>query len=278
MTLPAPSRQCESNSSRRGKGTDGAANPVLHDVGWRPAGLFPHRQRPTSRAHAALVRAPRTRPRQPGHAPHDARARASSHAATVRRTRHWPVAARWHRHRIRPLVQDLETVVDAAEFDRFILFGLSQGAAQAIAYAARHPERVASHSLWRLCTRHASSRQPGEAKGDASSSRAGWCARVGAATKNRTGSSSRRSSSRTAPSMTHHSLNEMQRVATTPEIAAQFMLTRRQRRCQDLLPQVKVPTLVVHAFGDRGCPVRSARKSLPEYQARNLCPWTAATI
>ncbi len=39
-------------------------------------------------------------------------------------------------------VSDLECVIDAAQFDRFALLGLSQGAAFAIAYAARHPERV----------------------------------------------------------------------------------------------------------------------------------------
>ena len=39
-------------------------------------------------------------------------------------------------------VRDLEAVVDAARFERFALLGLSQGAAFAIAYTARHPERV----------------------------------------------------------------------------------------------------------------------------------------
>ena len=45
-------------------------------------------------------------------------------------------------------VRDLETVIDAAGFDRFALFGLSQGAAFSVAYAARHPQRV-SHLI--LC-------------------------------------------------------------------------------------------------------------------------------
>jgi pimeloyl-ACP methyl ester carboxylesterase/DNA-binding CsgD family transcriptional regulator len=45
-------------------------------------------------------------------------------------------------------VRDLEAVVDAAGFERFALFGLSQGSAFSIAYAARHPERV-SHLI--LC-------------------------------------------------------------------------------------------------------------------------------
>ena len=39
-------------------------------------------------------------------------------------------------------VGDLEAVVQAMGLRRFPLFGMSQGAAVAIAYAARHPERV----------------------------------------------------------------------------------------------------------------------------------------
>ena len=39
-------------------------------------------------------------------------------------------------------VEDLECVVDCAGLDRFDLLGISQGAAVAIAYAVRHPERV----------------------------------------------------------------------------------------------------------------------------------------
>ena len=39
-------------------------------------------------------------------------------------------------------LSDLETVVDAAGLARFTLLGMSQGAAIAIAYAVRHPERL----------------------------------------------------------------------------------------------------------------------------------------
>jgi DNA-binding winged helix-turn-helix (wHTH) protein/pimeloyl-ACP methyl ester carboxylesterase len=39
-------------------------------------------------------------------------------------------------------VQDLETVVDDLGLERFPLLGVSQGGAVAVAYAARHPERV----------------------------------------------------------------------------------------------------------------------------------------
>ena len=39
-------------------------------------------------------------------------------------------------------VRDLEAVVDAERLERFSLLGISQGCAVAIAYAARHPDRV----------------------------------------------------------------------------------------------------------------------------------------
>lgn len=39
-------------------------------------------------------------------------------------------------------VTDLESVVDALDLQRFPLFGMSQGAAVAVEYTARHPERV----------------------------------------------------------------------------------------------------------------------------------------
>ncbi|MGB8331046.1 MAG: alpha/beta fold hydrolase, partial [Polyangiales bacterium] len=41
-------------------------------------------------------------------------------------------------------VTDLGTVIEAAELDRFPLLGISQGAAVAAAYAARHPDRVSA--------------------------------------------------------------------------------------------------------------------------------------
>lgn len=45
-------------------------------------------------------------------------------------------------------VSDLETVVDALGLRRFALLGPSQGAAVAVAYAARHPERVSRLVLY----------------------------------------------------------------------------------------------------------------------------------
>ena len=45
-------------------------------------------------------------------------------------------------------LMDLHAVVEAARLDRFVLYGASQGAAIAIEYAARHPERVSHLVLY----------------------------------------------------------------------------------------------------------------------------------
>ena len=45
-------------------------------------------------------------------------------------------------------MDDLETVVDAAGIDRFVLLGVSQGCAVSVGYAVRHPERVSRLMLF----------------------------------------------------------------------------------------------------------------------------------
>jgi pimeloyl-ACP methyl ester carboxylesterase len=148
------------------------------------------------------------------------------------------------------LVQDLETVVDAAKFDCFILFGLSQGCAQAIAYAARHPDRVSHLILYGGFSRGMLRRDNPQKQAQALDLarglvRAGWGSHEESHRQFFT--------SQFIPDGTtadFHSLNEMQRVATTPEIAEQFLLTNANIDVVALMPQVKTPTLVLHSKHD----------------------------
>ena len=73
-------------------------------------------------------------------------------------------------------VADLESVVDAAGLDRFALLGISQGAAVALAYAARHPERVTHLVLYGGYGAGASSEDRTSAAEEAliAAIRAGW--------------------------------------------------------------------------------------------------------
>ena len=76
-------------------------------------------------------------------------------------------------------VDDLELVVDAVGLDRFPLLGVSQGWAVAIAFAARHPERVSrldpcgSYARGRL-VRATTDEQRREAALDLEVARIGW--------------------------------------------------------------------------------------------------------
>src|ERR1041384_671089 len=56
-------------------------------------------------------------------------------------------------------VRDLEAVVDSLHLDRFPLFGMSQGGPIAIAYAARHPEKVSHLILYGSYSRGLSKRE-----------------------------------------------------------------------------------------------------------------------
>lgn len=59
-------------------------------------------------------------------------------------------------------VEDLETVVAAARLGRFTLLGISQGAAAAICYAVRHPDRVSHLVLYGGYARGRRARGPSE--------------------------------------------------------------------------------------------------------------------
>jgi DNA-binding NarL/FixJ family response regulator len=54
--------------------------------------------------------------------------------------------------------------------------------------------------------------------------------------------------------------NELCKRTTTPEIAAHLMRARSVVDVRDLLPQVRVPTLVIHAAGDVVTPISSSRE------------------
>jgi pimeloyl-ACP methyl ester carboxylesterase len=151
-------------------------------------------------------------------------------------------------------VADLETVVDHARLDRFILFGLSQGASQAIAYAARYPDRVSHLIIFGGFARGYFHRDnPEKQKEMFELSRAlirgGWGS----------DQESYRQFFTTqfiadGTTEQHHSLNEMQRVAATPEMAERFLLEIANINVVDLLPNIKAPTLVLHARRDQRAP------------------------
>ena len=169
-------------------------------------------------------------------------------------------------------VSDLEAIVDCAKLDRFILIGLSQGAAQAIAYAARHPERLTHLILYGGFTRGLLHRENSEKQKEALEL---TCALV------RNGWGSDEESYRQfftsqfipdADKELQHSLNEMQRVAATPEMAERFVRAIANINVAGELAKIKTPTLVLHATGDLRAPYSFAREIAASIPGAKLVP------
>ena len=151
-------------------------------------------------------------------------------------------------------VEDLETVVDAAGVDRFPLLGLSQGCAVAIEYAARHPERV-SHLIlwggyaagWRI---HADADLIAEREAIITLVRSGW-GREDAVYR-------QMFSADFLPGATADELswfNGFQGQTVSAANAARFLEVFADIDVRHRLAELDVPTLVMHARGDRRIPM-----------------------
>jgi pimeloyl-ACP methyl ester carboxylesterase/DNA-binding winged helix-turn-helix (wHTH) protein len=155
-------------------------------------------------------------------------------------------------------VDDLEAVVGALELKRFSLLGISQGGAVAIAYAARHPDRVSSlvllgayargrlHRNERWIQRHQLMRdlivQGWGREEDA-------FREIFSLTMIPDGSDEQR-----------RWLTDLQRESATAENALLFHDTAGDINVEHLLPGISVPTLVLHARGDQRAPFDEGRR------------------
>lgn len=152
---------------------------------------------------------------------------------------------------------DLEAVVTATGLARFALFGMSQGAAIAIAYAVRHPERVSHLILVGGYARGRSRRGPEqaeEARIEIDLARIGW-GRENPAFR-------RHFTSQFLANATLEQIkwfDDLQRVSASPENAVRIIELTSRVDVVDLLPRVSVPTLVLHARGDSRIPFDQGR-------------------
>lgn len=141
-------------------------------------------------------------------------------------------------------VADLEAIADAAGLDRFALLGMSQGGPAAITYAIRHPRRVSRLVLYG--TFAARVRDPEMESAFLQMIKVGWA---------RPDSTFRRVfTSLMIPGASEEQagwLDALQRHATTADNAIRARRGRWPDDVRELLPEVTVPTLVVHARRDR---------------------------
>lgn len=157
-------------------------------------------------------------------------------------------------------IEDLENVVDASGLPQpFVLLGISQGAATAVAYAVRHPERVSHLVLYGGYALGAKKR------GNHDSghfyelmeelARMGWDKPNPAFRQLFT--------SRFIPEGTEEQIgwfNELCRKSTRAEIGARLIAARAEVDACEYLPRVSVPTLVLHASHDEVVPFSEGKR------------------
>lgn len=155
-------------------------------------------------------------------------------------------------------VRDLESVIEATGLDRFPLLGISQGCAVSVAYAVRHPERVSRLVLFGGFVRGMRMRGPEQvAQFDALMTlvRQGWGQENPAFRQIFT--------SQFIPGGTVEQVqwfNDLQRMTTSPENAVRILQATARIDVTDLLPHVRVPTLVLHCRNDARVPFEEGRR------------------
>lgn len=156
-------------------------------------------------------------------------------------------------------LSDLEEVIDAGDPEGpVILLGISQGAAAAVAYAVRHPERV-SHLILYGGYAQGAARRGGQAERERHRAMV-QLARYGWASDNPT--FRQVFTSRFIPGGSDQQLrwfNELCRKTISAANAARLLEMRSLLDIRDLLPRVRTPTLVLHARDDEVIPLSSGR-------------------
>jgi pimeloyl-ACP methyl ester carboxylesterase/DNA-binding CsgD family transcriptional regulator len=156
-------------------------------------------------------------------------------------------------------LRDLEAIVDTLELERFPLLGISQGASIAIAYAAKHPDRVSHLILHGGYARGRLKREVNQSLFDEAEMMAklaelGWGQDNPAFRQFFT--------TQFIPDGTpeqHRWFNELERISTSPKNAARFMREFNDIDVTDLLAKVRCPTIVLHATRDARVPFAEGR-------------------
>ena len=153
-------------------------------------------------------------------------------------------------------VADLESVVGALGLEQFPLLGVSQGGAVAVAYAARHPERVSRLVLCSAYARGRAVRASGEdekraAALDLELARVGW---------GRDDPAFRQVfAAQFLPDGTRSdwaAFDQLQRRTTSPENAVRFLEEFGRIDVRELARDVSCPTLIMHSRDDHRVPLR----------------------
>jgi pimeloyl-ACP methyl ester carboxylesterase/DNA-binding winged helix-turn-helix (wHTH) protein len=153
---------------------------------------------------------------------------------------------------LRTMVADLETVVDAAGLERFALLGMSMGGPVSVAYAAKHPERLSHLVLYGTF-----------AKGTFTDAETDAMATLMKEHWGRSNPAFRQMFTTGAmPDATpaeQNWFNEAQLLTTSSDNVVRILRAIHGMDVTEMLSQVRVPTLVLHARDDGTIPLEAGR-------------------
>jgi pimeloyl-ACP methyl ester carboxylesterase len=156
-------------------------------------------------------------------------------------------------------VLDLETVANAADLERFALLGISQGCAVSIAYAVQHPERVTHLVLYGGYARgprvRGSPEEVEQAEAMLTLIRHGWAQENPAFRQMFT---TRFILESTAEQVQW--FNDLQRMIASAENAVRIRYVCDVLDVRSMLPEVNVPTLLLHCRNDEAAPFGEGRE------------------
>ena len=159
----------------------------------------------------------------------------------------------WSRFSVEALLPDLEAVVDALDVKEISLFGMALAGPLAIAYAAKHPQRVARLALYNSAAYGAELASDDLKQSLVSLIRANW------------GMGSKALADLFVPEPGDDpgyvdAAARRQRNSATAEVAASFLELQYSVDVRHLLAEIKIPTLVIHRRRVRAVPARFGRE------------------
>ena len=167
-------------------------------------------------------------------------------------------------------VGDLEAILAATGFERFALLGMSGGSAVALAYAARHPERVSRLILYgTVCGVPVTHTPEGWAEEETYRSmiRVGWAKEDPVFRRAFT--------TRFIPDATEEQMrwfDDLQRMSTSPANAVTSRIARQEVDIEAELPLITAPTVVLQALGDQSMSFDNAVEVSAKIPGARLIP------
>ncbi len=165
-------------------------------------------------------------------------------------------------------MDDVRTVMDAANSDRAVLMGNSEGGPMCALFAAMYPART--HSLIMIGSYARRVRTDDYPWGASPESYAALIERMESDWGSAIDISSR------APSLAHdkeflRQFARYLRMSASPATAVKYARMNGEIDVREMLPSIRVPTLILHATGDRVCDIGNARYLASRIPGARLC-------